>query len=108
MGGSVNPYRFIGSSPLVRGGPRADAVGAVPQRLIPARAGRTTWTRSKPVSLMAHPRSCGADLALALEVNNLSGSSPLVRGGRTHGGVFGLEQRLIPARAGRTCRTARP
>ena len=94
-----------GSSPLVRGGPGAHDGSPSVMGLIPARAGRTTQgTHSLPTD-RAHPRSCGADARLAGCTARVSGSSPLVRGGRMRRVHDDRSTRLIPARAGRTrCR----
>ncbi len=71
-------------------------------RLIPARAGRTSF-RGKPRRAWgAHPRSCGADVVLTGKRRARPGSSPLVRGGRHVGPEVSHVPGLIPARAGRT------
>ncbi len=93
-----------GSSPLVRGGRRQDPHGPRPARLIPARAGRTPRLSGCTVKPGAHPRSCGADAPLKVPEAILSGSSPLVRGGRLRLRATNRPAGLIPARAGRTAR----
>ena len=69
-----------GSSPLTRGKPDGGEEVAAHGRLIPAHAGKTSGTRSRPSPSPAHPRSRGENDedggAGALD----DGSSPLTRG----------------------------
>ena len=91
-----------GSSPRVRGKPVDDgAVGGFP-RLIPARAGKT---RGHPVHRLkeaAHPRACGENLPKPPETTADDGSSPRVRGKPDDAVDDAADDRLIPARAGKT------
>ena len=96
------PSACRGSSPLVRGGPESVAAHVCKHRLIPARAGRTWSARIPTGTRSAHPRSCGADHTGRAAIATLSGSSPLVRGGRDRSRRRRPDRRLIPARAGRT------
>ena len=91
-----------GSSPRVRGR-RTSCLFLRPlERLIPAGAGQTFAGGSRNALTWAHPRGCGADLALSLWVHHFGGSSPRVRGRRGRG-EFGLQVLgLIPAGAGQT------
>ena len=91
-----------GSSPLVRGQPVVQESHAVQERIIPARAGPTWPQFLHWLTIVDHPRSCGANSVDDAVGHFMSGSSPLVRGqppcrcravGRT---------RIIPARAGPT------
>jgi len=95
-----------GSSPLARGGLRHLVGPLVPLGLIPARAGRTSTARPSSRRPTAHPRSRGADKTGLADSAERAGSSPLARGGPLQHGrpVRGI--RLIPARAGRTCRSS--
>jgi len=95
-----------GSSPLARGGQRLRAHRRQRPRLIPARAGRTVYTRDSGSSNQAHPRSRGADLVDDGGTRTTLGSSPLARGGRATSRPPRARERLIPARAGRTRRTS--
>ena len=70
--------------------------------LIPARAGRTSASRTASQRARAHPRSRGADIAIALIGLVMKGSSPLARGGPADVRVCRAGPGLIPARAGRT------
>ena len=98
-----------GSSPLTRGKQRLRLSLLSPPRLIPAHAGKTVCDRACKHHGPAHPRSRGENVLPRLPSADFAGSSPLTRGkpcfrrsGRQRG-------RLIPAHAGKTCRSrARP
>ena len=60
-----SPLRVSGSSPLARGTPGWTLPRSRMLRLIPARAGNTSWTRARPSSVAAHPRSRGEHLRLS-------------------------------------------
>ena len=98
-----------GSSPLTRGKPYLSVLDDRVPGLIPAHAGKTWAYPSATFPPRAHPRSRGENSASALAFSRPHGSSPLTRGkpcfrrsGRQRG-------RLIPAHAGKTCRSrARP
>ena len=91
-----------GSSPLTRGGPTADAVGALSSRLIPAYAGRTHSWAFLCAAPEAHPRLRGADRPLSRPGRGTVGSSPLTRGGLVDALNVLAPAWLIPAYAGRT------
>ena len=99
----------VGSSPLTRGKQRLRLSLLSPPRLIPAHAGKTVCDRAYKHHGPAHPRSRGENVLPRLPSADFAGSSPLTRGkpcfrrsGRQRG-------RLIPAHAGKTCRSrARP
>ena len=55
--GTVN--NEAGSSPLARGTPGCVNPEGAQARLIPARAGNTSWTKSPAWAVPAHPRSRG-------------------------------------------------
>ena len=78
-------------------------------RIIPARAG-PTGRRSCRWSWRAdHPRSCGANADQRMAVDDMNGSSPLVRGQPNHRQNTRWHYRIIPARAGPTwAATRRP
>ena len=91
-----------GSSPRVRGKREDREAERVRDRLIPARAGKTT-RRSMYASLRgAHPRACGENGTPLSAEEAREGSSPRVRGKRRPGCWRGRGGRLIPARAGKT------
>ena len=91
-----------GSSPLARGlrvGRVLEALGA---RIIPARAGFTTGSRSSCATGSDHPRSRGVYAGVIRGGGPGSGSSPLARGLRLKGNAPEVAARIIPARAGFT------
>ena len=93
-----------GSSPRVRGKPRRDRQGRTNRRIIPARAGQTAGLFGYLVLASDHPRACGANGHSQSCSHNPSGSSPRVRG-KLHRAADRVGwRRIIPARAGQTCR----
>ena len=70
--------------------------------LIPAHAGKTVFLRSQEGNRRAHPRSRGENGPTEKIAHNAQGSSPLTRGKRGLDLVRGVEDRLIPAHAGKT------
>ena len=75
--------RFVqqsGSSPLARGTRCLCAVGWVGLRLIPARAGNTTFEDDSEGYVAAHPRSRGEHQNSINPRHMSGGSSPLARG----------------------------
>ena len=101
------PVGRLGSSPLARGLLPAGSPLLPLLRIIPARAGFTMFRTCFALAKKDHPRSRGVydiELVKRLAVN---GSSPLARGLRS-GTPCGVEDwRIIPARAGFTCRPTR-
>ena len=95
-------YTRRGSSPLVRGQLASITRKTVSSRIIPARAGPTSFMSIWTVYSTDHPRSCGANLASTISLPRSSGSSPLVRGQRHPVRRGQTVQRIIPARAGPT------
>ena len=93
-----------GSSPRVRG--RLAVVGGefAGEGLIPAGAGQTATTVRSTVGGWAHPRGCGADQPENGVPGSAAGSSPRVRGRRTHAVNAVHHTGLIPAGAGQTTR----
>ena len=96
--------RQRGSSPRVRGKPRAMASAASPRGLIPARAGKTSPNSASSRASAAHPRACGENVFKESADQMGAGSSPRVRGklGQRREGT--PLRGLIPARAGKTPR----
>ena len=96
-----------GSSPLARGlqGPHRQ----VQHRpgIIPARAGFTRSPQACRSYRRDHPRSRGVYSGEALDGRLREGSSPLARGLRSPGTWRRTLTRIIPARAGFTCRVVR-
>ena len=100
--------RDDGSSPRVRGkrGSGRDADRGA--GLIPARAGKTATAQSAPCPSGAHPRACGENPLEDLPKVAAVGSSPRVRGKRSRDVWAVVRTGLIPARAGKTCRSGWP
>ena len=92
----------MGSSPLARGKRRRRGRARGARWLIPARAGKTKWTRRNLVDNGAHPRSRGENVAFEHRAQILGGSSPLARGKQTVNRRHCAPLGLIPARAGKT------
>ena len=70
----------VGSSPHVRGAPRARRIGAPPRGIIPACAGSTISSKASWMARRDHPRMCGEHAFLVRAAFVTSGSSPHVRG----------------------------
>ena len=100
--------RTMGSSPRVRGKRDLVPCEQAPQRLIPARAGKTCSLCSWTPPARAHPRACGENAFFAVVGAVRVGSSPRVRGKRVGRRVQRARERLIPARAGKTRSRPRP
>ena len=69
-----------GSSPRVRGKPRAGLQEAARRGLIPACAGKTRETLAWPDVRWAPPRACGENLLAAWQAALSTGTSPRLRG----------------------------
>ena len=93
---------IVGSSPLARGLPEGEAVGADGTGIIPARAGFTLRPSSGPRAGPDHPRSRGVYIMYGGSKAPERGSSPLARGLPVEGVWHDAAPRIIPARAGFT------
>ena len=93
---------MAGSSPLARGLPEGTAAHALAERIIPARAGFTAWSRGRSLRRPDHPRSRGVYGQGDDEGCGDRGSSPLARGLPGPRRLKGRQARIIPARAGFT------
>ncbi|EFW09822.1 hypothetical protein HMPREF9005_1181 [Actinomyces sp. oral taxon 178 str. F0338] len=69
-----------GSSPRVRGKHLGGGALDAERGLIPARAGKTTWTARGGRGTTAHPRACGENARAVRRCAQRWGSSPRVRG----------------------------
>ncbi|EFW09849.1 hypothetical protein HMPREF9005_1173 [Actinomyces sp. oral taxon 178 str. F0338] len=83
--------KLDGGRPVLRG-----------DRLIPARAGKTTVPGTVPKRKRAHPRACGENVRVCGAPPGRAGSSPRVRGKLGDEGYDAVGGGLIPARAGKT------
>ena len=95
-------YKAKGSSPHVRGARRHGHERQHRQGIIPACAGSTSTTPTRPCRSRDHPRMCGEHTAQAKEGDTLAGSSPHVRGAPVGGDFVGVNAGIIPACAGST------
>ncbi|EFW09829.1 hypothetical protein HMPREF9005_1188 [Actinomyces sp. oral taxon 178 str. F0338] len=91
-----------GSSPRVRGKLGVLGGEAEERGLIPARAGKTSDGDCVRSPRGAHPRACGENFDGPYVAQRLAGSSPRVRGKLSEWETRPYEDRLIPARAGKT------
>ena len=91
-----------GSSPLARGLQERRTHDPRDHRIIPARAGFTHRADGRSSARRDHPRSRGVYADVDHAHANAGGSSPLARGLRGDVEDEGLEDRIIPARAGFT------
>ena len=94
--------RVCGSSPRVRGKPHMAADLETMMRIIPASAGQTRSHAPARGCMSDHPRECGANLSFPRPRTGPYGSSPRVRGKRSHQGHDHRRRRIIPASAGQT------
>ena len=99
---TVRLGRPSGSSPRGRGTLRSDRQGRAGIRFIPARAGNTRCSSSRPSTRSVHPRAGGEHSFRRSSSPSLTGSSPRGRGTRHTPGFFLTMHRFIPARAGNT------
>ena len=91
-----------GSSPLARGLHTLCGIGVGAPRIIPARAGFTSWATTTSRWREDHPRSRGVYSAPDNAARSAEGSSPLARGLLEARDRHGREEGIIPARAGFT------
>ena len=99
---SARASNAVGSSPRVRGKLSRSLFITLLPGLIPACAGKTPGQLATTHRERAHPRVCGENVMPIGKHCQLAGSSPRVRGKRTHSGPHGRRRGLIPACAGKT------
>ena len=95
-------FVLSGSSPRVRGKQPVGVNYHYRQRIIPARAGQTSFAVRCAEVMSDHPRACGANDLSFTDLRGADGSSPRVRGKLLHGRLLRRQRRIIPARAGQT------
>ena len=98
--GVPTAYVDAGSSPRVRGTPRAGSAPAGPSRIIPACAGNSAGATPRGPRGPDHPRVCGELASWNQTARNCDGSSPRVRGTQVFDQPFATRRRIIPACAG--------
>ena len=91
-----------GSSPRVRGSPRAATTVIIFMGIIPAGAGLTREVVVAFLRLRDHPRGCGAHSYFIMTLESYRGSSPRVRGSLQTMLIAYLVDGIIPAGAGLT------
>ena len=96
---------MTGSSPLTRGKRAPRRRRGHGEGLIPAHAGKTTSIPPCSRTTRAHPRSRGENLDGYRETYEEWGSSPLTRGKRREFFYATPAEGLIPAHAGKTCKS---
>ena len=108
----INPGTWTGdmygSSPLARGLPGISQVNRLHTGIIPARAGFTAQSGSRPAPRRDHPRSRGVYDWASDRVVPGKGSSPLARGLPSLLLLPARGEGIIPARAGFTARSSAP
>ena len=101
---SPPPGPPTGSSPLARGLPTSSTRRCSSSGIIPARAGFTRPSPRTPPRRADHPRSRGVYGQVDARLVVGDGSSPLARGLQRREVADAEQMRIIPARAGFTCR----
>ena len=91
-----------GSPPRVRGKRKTDELKKYPERITPARAGKTFSGRKTAISGRDHPRACGENTSNEDNYSKGDGSPPRVRGKRKFLINYIIDFRITPARAGKT------
>ena len=100
--GDTGDVSFVGSSPLARGLHSFAGAEEDRPRIIPARAGFTSWTSPTASASPDHPRSRGVYSPVPSGPETGPGSSPLARGLRAVDDGGAGPTGIIPARAGFT------
>ena len=89
-----------GPSPRVRGAVNRWAGGRAGQGAIPARAGSSRASPTRPPVTRGHPRACGEQINRAKTMFSVMGPSPRVRGAECRVDLRVRHLGAIPARAG--------
>ena len=96
-----------GSSPRMRGAPRAEMATLWFDGIIPAYAGSTAYERKKLDFGEDHPRVCGEHRTQPCRCIANQGSSPRMRGAPFFAPPSPIAAGIIPAYAGSTCHELR-
>ena len=91
-----------GSPPRVRGKRLEEQAGERARRITPARAGNTGSAATGLPCARDHPRACGENRNKISLTHNKFGSPPRVRGKHIAISMRQTEDRITPARAGKT------
>ena len=91
-----------GSPPLVRERLKETVQDGKLIRITPARAGKTSTSAKKPLTIQDHPRSCGKDIPMRTTKMAMLGSPPLVRERPRPPAGSAAQPGITPARAGKT------
>ena len=97
----------MGSSPRMRGSHYESGRKIPDEGIIPAHAGLTEYAIDELAACRDHPRACGAHFPSPHGKASVSGSSPRMRGSRTHRIPLLSQVGIIPAHAGLTARKSR-
>ena len=98
----TSPQQPQGSSPRMRGAQFPTSDPHVHPGIIPADAGSTCPTCSRPATREDHPRGCGEHCTFLFPGSADLGSSPRMRGAHGCGGASSAPEGIIPADAGST------
>ena len=90
----------VGSSPRMRGTPRAGRSAEHHPRFIPAYAGNTFEGAIPSILASVHPRVCGEHIRFSGILIVACGSSPRMRGTQTFRSLDCVEERFIPRMRG--------
>ena len=94
--------RSGGSPPRVRGKLYLAGTESHQYRITPARAGKTRWRGVRLGDVRDHPRACGENCFQTMGLCDAHGSPPRVRGKLNDRDNIRRQQRITPARAGKT------
>ena len=98
----------LGSSPRMRGTPPMRRADFSRSGIIPAYAGNTSWRSGLRSQVEDHPRVCGEHVPVRGLTRIIAGSSPRMRGTRSHSRHNRRRTGIIPAYAGNTCQKTCP
>ncbi len=93
-------HDHAGSSPRMRGTRRTGGSLVAQRRFIPAHAGNAEAATPSTINAPVHPRACGERMPKLLNVPDVLGSSPRMRGTRVGRNPGRSCRRFIPAHAG--------
>ena len=92
----------IGSPPRMRGKQSADPEPENENGITPADAGKTVPSSTRFAYATDHPRGCGENFEQVIDVKQVAGSPPRMRGKQTETGGYIFKIGITPADAGKT------